>query len=433
MPTPPCRRLVFGERRARRGAAKAANESAKQNRRLLGLRYAVPGGIKGVKAGERLPGADWMDERVDMVIAVSDAETVSLRLPPDGKGELVVTLDRGDGVAALLSTTVTGWEAIELKPVVDKRYLEVTLVGTVRTADSGAVENLELPPQTLAARLVAAAARTPDDSDKSGRPHGSDGAPTPPRIRVTGPATVVNEIDGAEMVWIPAGEFLRGSPEGIGGGDERPQKKIHLDGFWIYKCPVTVAQYRKYWEATGKEFKPTWGQGMRANPKGEEGQYAAQTNWYEAADYAKWAGAALPTEAQWERAARGTDGREYPWGNKWDPARCVSMEETVYRFSPGFRPVGMYPDGASPYGALDMAGNVWEWVADWYAHEYYAGAPDRNPTGPKTGSHKVLRGGCSLYDERFSRAAARMPMPPQVRDWTPTGFRCVIVAPGPAQ
>jgi formylglycine-generating enzyme required for sulfatase activity len=256
-------------------------------------------------------------------------------------------------------------------------------------------------------------------------------APTPPKLKITGKNTANNELDGAELVWIPAGGFLRGSPAGRGAGDERPQKTIELDGYWIYKHPVTVAQYQKFCAATGKKFEPTWGQAMHSGSKSDDGVYPVQASWYEAEAYAKAMAAALPTEAQWEKAARGTDGREYPWGNEWDPAKCASMEETLYRFSSGFRPVGSYPAGASPYGVLDMAGNTWEWVADWYRYDAYQTAADKNPTGPAQGTHKVLRGGCSLYDERFSRTAARMIQPPHVRDWTCTGFRCVVDAPAP--
>jgi formylglycine-generating enzyme required for sulfatase activity len=392
---------------------------------LLDLRYAVAGGIKGVKVGERLPGADYMDERFDTVVAISDAEPVKLPVKADAGGEITVSLDRGDGVAAVLSTPAAGWEAIEIKPVVDKQYLQVTLIGAAAAKDATAIA---LPTQRLSAKAVPVAKGAADKSDVSDK---SDTIAVQPKLKITGPNTAVNELDGAELVWIPAGKFLRGSPAGQGAGDERPQKTIELDGYWIYKTPVTVAQYQKFCEATGKKFEPTWGQGMHAAPVGNEGQYAVQANWYEAEVYAKAMGAALPTEAQWEKAARGTDGRIYPWGNAWDPAMCVSMEETIYKFSPGFRPVGAYPAGASPYGVMDMAGNVWEWVADWYQYDYYASAPAKNPTGPALGTHKVLRGGCSFYDERLSRTAARMIMPPHVRDWTPTGFRCVVLAPGP--
>lgn len=390
---------------------------------LLDLRYAVAGGIKGVKVGERLPGADYMDERFDTVVAVSDAEPVKLPVKADAGGEVTVSLDRGDGVAAVIGTTAAGWEAIEIKPVVDKQYLQVTLVGAAAAKDAATVD---LPVQTLSVKAVPAAKGGSDRSDRS------DGSPaTAPKLRITGPAAAVNERDGAELLWIPAGEFLRGSPEGKGAGDERPQKKVTLDGYWIYKTPVTLAQYKKFCEATGKKFEPTWGQGMHAGSKADDGAYPAQASWYEAEAYAKAMGAALPSEAQWEKAARGADGREYPWGNAWESAQCASMEETVYKFSAGFRPVGRYPQGASPYGVLDMAGNVWEWVADWYKYDYYQEAPNRNPTGPALGTHKVLRGGCSLYDERFCRGAARFINPPQVRDWTPTGFRCVVNAAGP--
>jgi formylglycine-generating enzyme required for sulfatase activity len=360
------------------------------------------------------------------VIAVSDAETTTLPIEAGATGDVVVRTDRGDGIAALLTTPAAGWESVEIKPVVDQNFLEVRFVGRPQAMDYEPKE-IELPVQTLSARAAAIVTDAADRTDEEGEP-----APEP-KVKLLGEGRAVNEIDGAELVWIPAGNFLRGSPDSVGGSDERPQREIGLDGYWMYKHPVTLAQYEKFCTATGTEFKPTWGQGMHAEPGGEDGAYAVQVNWYEAADYAKWAGASLPTEAQWEKAARGTDGREYPWGNEWAPAKCVSMEETLYRFSPGFGPVGSTPQGAGPYGVEDMAGNVWEWVADWYAHEYYEAAPARNPTGPETGSHKVLRGGCSLYDERFSRTAARMVMPPHVDNWTATGFRCAVAAPGPAK
>ena len=389
---------------------------------MLDLRYAVAGGIKGVKVGERLPGADYMDERFDTVVAVSDAEPVKLPVNAEAGGEITLSLDRGDGVAAVLTTPVAGWEAIEIKPVLDKNYLQVTLLGAQAAKDA---TSIELPVQTLAAKPVPVVKGVAEASDKTEK------AAVQPKLKITGATTAINEIDGAELVWIPAGNFLRGSPAGQGGGDERPQKSIELDGYWIYKTPVTVAQYQKFVAATGREFKPTWAQEMRSEPKGDDGMYPVIGDWYEADAYAKWAGAALPTEAQWEKAARGTDGRNYPWGNDWDPQKCASMERTLYKFSPGLMTVGSSPAGASPYGVEDMAGNCWEWVNDWYGHEYYRTAPGKNPPGPESGSHKVLRGGCSLYDERFSRTAARMIMPPQVRDWTPTGFRCVVNAPGP--
>ncbi|MFW6133793.1 MAG: formylglycine-generating enzyme family protein, partial [Planctomycetota bacterium] len=247
-----------------------------------------------------------------------------------------------------------------------------------------------------------------------------------PRLRITGENAAINEIDGAELMWVPAGKFIRGSDSDVAGADEGPVRKIHLDGYWVYKYPVTVEQYKAYCKAAGKEFKPPWPQGMRADGDGDT--YAAIANWYDARAYAEWVGGDLPTEAQWEKAARGTDGRAYPWGEQWDPDKCVSMENTLYEFNEGFRPVGSHPDGASPYGVMDMAGNVWEWTRDWYRYEYYAEAPDENPTGPPSGANKVLRGGCSLYDWRFCRTTARFVQPPQVNNWTAVGFRVVVDA-----
>jgi formylglycine-generating enzyme required for sulfatase activity len=262
-------------------------------------------------------------------------------------------------------------------------------------------------------------------------PAAAAAAEAPAKLKITGPTTAINEADGAELVWVAAGEFLRGSPEGKGYGDERPQQKVTLDGYWIYKNTISRAQYEKFCAATGRKFDPMWAQDWRSDLKSDPKQLPVMVSWYEAADYAKWANAALPTEAQWEKAARGTDGREYPWGNTWEPDKCVSLEMTWEKTHSGFLPVGSLPSDASPCGALDMAGNVWEWTADWYDYEYYKSAPDKNPTGPATGTYKAVRGGCAFWDERFSRTAARFIQPPQARDWTPIGFRCVVSGPAP--
>jgi formylglycine-generating enzyme required for sulfatase activity len=411
--------------------------------KLIDLQYAVPGGIKGIKAGERPKGVDYLDKKWDEVFAVADAEVTKLPVAANAAGDIVVQIDRGDGVAAVLTTPAAGWASVEIKPVVGSRYMqgagahqlaqtavgsgqryvEVTLVGAplAITAEN---KTAALPAQTLSAKKMPVVR-----SVGSVGSVGSDGSVA--KLKLTGPTTAINEADGAELVWVAAGEFLRGTPEGKGAGDERPQKKITLDGYWIYKNTISRAQYEKFCAATGRKFEPMWSQTWSADPKADRQQLPAMVSWYEAADYAKWANAALPTEAQWEKAARGTDGREYPWGNDWDPAKCVSKESTLGKQLNGFLPVGSVPSGASPCGALDMAGSVWEWTADWYDYEAYKSAPDKNPTGPATGTYKAVRGGCVWFDERFSRTAARFIQPPQARDWTAIGFRCVVNAPGP--
>ena len=234
-----------------------------------------------------------------------------------------------------------------------------------------------------------------------------------------------NPLDGAALVWVPAGEFLMGSKDGEGSADECPQRTIYLDGYWINKTEVTVAQYRKYCQATGRTMpsEPSW--------KWSDDHPIVNVSWEDASAYAEWAGAALPTEAQWEKAARGTDGRVYPWGNDWDASKAQCSKA---KWGDANTPaaVGSFPAGTSPYGCLDMAGNVWEWCADWYDAGYYKTAPARNPPGPATGTSRVLRGGSwDFIDPGDFRAADRGDYFDPSNRGDVVGFRCVLRSPGP--
>jgi len=227
----------------------------------------------------------------------------------------------------------------------------------------------------------------------------------------------INPVDGATMVWVPAGEFLMGS-QFAGNSNARPQRTVFLDGYWIYKTEVTWAQYEKFCRLTGRQLPeaPDWGR--------QADHPVVNVSWHDAKAYAEWAGVALPTEAQWEKAARGTDGRIYPWGNYWEEGRCQWNASCTER-------VGSFTDGASPYGALDMAGNAWEWCADWYEENYYSHSPSVNPTGPAKGDSRVLRGGSWRRDApRLFRAADRAGFGPGFRGGD-VGFRCVVRSPGP--
>jgi len=243
--------------------------------------------------------------------------------------------------------------------------------------------------------------------------------------------------DGEAMVYVPSGEFRMGSPPGEGDEDEHPQRSVHLNGFWMDKAEVTNAEYARFLTATGHPapsfFYQHWNHSRYTHPH----QPVVGVSWDDAAAYAEWAGKRLPTESEWEKAARGPDGRRYPWGSEWDiqtTRRCnfsdcndpVARSSSTIDDGYGYpAPVGSYPRGASPYGCLDMAGNVWEWCADWYDAAYYTYGETYNPKGPPTGIYRVVRGGCWLYDAPYLRGAARDSAYPSCRDFNYGGFRCV--------
>lgn len=242
---------------------------------------------------------------------------------------------------------------------------------------------------------------------------------------------MVNPVDGAEMVLVPAGEFRMGLTAGQAqaycartGTDPsnvqimRPQRTIYLDAFWIYKKPVTYGQFRRFCQANKKYDVPnnTMSQGSGMEDLVMDDSYpVVRVSFATVSAYCKWAKVQLPTEAQWEKAARGTDARLYPWGDEWDDGLANFDHRTDGSIAAPC-PVDDYPEGVSPYGALQMSGNVQEWCSDRFAPygldeapfknilEYWqyhrtaelvdnTGAPLRNPEGPSRGMGRVIRGG----------------------------------------
>ncbi len=219
---------------------------------------------------------------------------------------------------------------------------------------------------------------------------------------------IEKELDPVPMVTIPAGVFKMGNQEGEGRTDEWPQREIYLDEFMIDQVEVTNERYMKFVQATGHRNPPNpYGNGPLMSAKGIEDLPVVQVTWYDSKTYCAWAKKRLPTEAEWEKAARGTDGRKFPWGN--DPAtskrtnfdREWSDQKTLY-------PVGSLPGGDSPYGVKDMSGNAREWVSDWYDADYYQHASEHNPQGPdKKGIVRSIRGGSWHSPIGDIRASAR--------------------------
>lgn len=236
------------------------------------------------------------------------------------------------------------------------------------------------------------------------------------------------ERDPVEMVHIPAGPFLMGNQPGVGRRDEQPRRRIYLDSFFIDKYEVTNARYLDFVRQTGHRNPPDpYGDGKLTSAEGIEQLPVVQVNWYDAVEYCHWAGKRLPAEAEWEKAARGMDGRLFPWGN--DPASATHANfDREWGGKQTLHPVGARPAGRSPYGVEDMSGNAREWVQDWYKPDYYETAPDRDPKGPDGGVLRVIRGGSWHSPIADIRATARGKGGFALRTHG-TGFRCAADAP----
>lgn len=231
------------------------------------------------------------------------------------------------------------------------------------------------------------------------------------------------------MTYIPPGEFIMGSTlddlRDMASQDEFPQRRLWLDGYYIDTHEVTNVEYKRFVDSVGIEPPHLWVDGNY--PVGRDGYPVVDVSWYEAAEYARFVGKRLPTEAEWEKAARGTDGRRFPWGSKFD-RHLVEMD--------GLVPVMSIPGNVSPFGVHDMAGNAAEWVENWYApypreegQEIPKEVTTRHQTYPQE-KYKVYRGGGFNTFGKYLRCANREREKPQ-RKWRYIGFRCAMDAPPP--
>jgi formylglycine-generating enzyme required for sulfatase activity len=223
------------------------------------------------------------------------------------------------------------------------------------------------------------------------------------------------------MVEIPAGEFAMGSDGRQALEDERPMHRVWVDSFSMDLHEVTTAQYAAFLTATNRLAPWQWN---TVDLSQHRDRPVIGVDWSDADAYCQWKGKRLPTEAEWEKSAKGTDGRLYPWGNQV-PTKDLANFALGARFSYSqvLMPVLSYEQGKSPYGLYQMAGNVGEWVQDWYAANYYETSPDRNPQGSEQGQFKVLRGGSWSDLPKYLLTYGRFKLPPETRN-SYTGFRC---------
>ena len=316
--------------------------------------------------------------------------------------------------------------------------LIMALLGWAAVPSPASAHDEGLPIQESFSALSVAVAKTespPAGEKPPDKPHTPDGeSKAADKVKPShngvvaqsapAPSPYPNEIvgkDGAPMVLVPAGEFTMGSDKG--DEDEAPVHRVQLHAFYIDKFEVTNGRFAKFVESIQSE--PPWGFDDKETPVVNADRPVRWVSWMDAMAYCLWVGKRLPTEAEWEKAARGTDGRIYPWGSDLPtPVHAVygrkdGSEETI-------SVIGDRSKGQSPYGAHDLAGNLYEWVMDWYAEHYYLNVATSvavDPRGPSEGTAKVQRGGSYINNPYRLRSTFRTKGDPAEED-PHVGFRC---------
>ncbi len=384
------------------------------------------------------PGADW-DQAIDdavyacgrFLIVLSPAAMDSLEL----RGELRIALDEGKQIVPVLYQHCRMPRRLRLLQYVDFRSVgpeDPDALGRLLQALAGPDSStaVEVEGRSEAAQQAVQTAVQGKEGPVEGGPS-SRAAP----VKTALPAVIRPALAfEPEMVLVPAGEFVMGSDplkDHHAGGDEQPQHTLYLPDFYLARTPLTNAQYAAFVEATGSWVPSHWGQGKP--PEGEQDYPVVNISWASAMEYCRWLSSvtgqsySLPSEAEWEKGARGVDGRICPWGDEWDSQCCGTRG-----LAPAPTPVGLFPRGASPYGLLDMVGNVWQWTRSLYRPYPYDPADGREDL--KAAGERVMRGGPCQAEKsagglKYVRCARRGRSQPGQSHYN-RGFRVALVLPG---
>jgi formylglycine-generating enzyme required for sulfatase activity len=327
-----------------------------------------------------------------------------------------------------------------------------TTVDEIQDAEDLPLVQDTISDTTHSITLTPTATPTPEPSPSTTNTVSPTASPTIPPTPTPKPSPTVlptstevgflqNAKDNAELIYIPPGEFMMGSDpknDPYYWGAEAPMHRVSLDGYWIYRTEVTNSMYMACVEEKACP-RPAYNRSSTrseyfGNPVYDD-YPVIFVSYRDATAYCVWSGGRLPTEAEWEKAARGTDARLFPWGNEppngkrvnycdWNCTASLrdSSQDDGYRET---APVGSFPDGASPYGVLDMSGNVWEWVFDWFQATYYQVSPELNPRGPASGTSRVVRGG-SWYNPADGVRTVNRALQTPDKTLETVGFRCVV-------
>jgi formylglycine-generating enzyme required for sulfatase activity len=382
---------------------------------FLAVSFAAPPVVANVQFRQTGPGM------VEITYDLSD---------PDGDNDFTVTFDvstDGGSTFGIKPKRYWGAAGTGIKAGAGKKIVWDALGDCGRLQDSDIVVRIKADDGRLAPAPPPEKPKPKQPTQEQPKPESEN---LPAGMEAIGSGEYRWTKDNSVMVKVPAGTFRMGSTDG--DDDEKPPHDVYLSEFYIDKYEVTNRQYKQFCDATGRAAPSDPGfTGMPNYFTSYPSYPVACVSWTDAEAYATWAGKSLPTEAQWEEAARGTDGRKYPWGNEEPDAggfyrANYSGTDSISARRDGFRytsPVGSYERGKSPYGCYDMAGNVWEWCQDWYDESYYGRSSGNDPTGPSSGSSRVLRGGSWINYARYLRCANRGWNEPAYRLGN-IGFRC---------